>query len=86
MQDQKQTVKNKVSEGIAWLDSEGLGLARPAAIQKGVKTQISFKYPCKCHVRSAPAVLVVLCRGHSTFKYHIPHEKASEKLWTLHFS
>lgn len=28
MQDQKQLVKNKVSEGMVWLDSEGLGLAQ----------------------------------------------------------
>lgn len=38
MQDEKQTVKNKVSEGIVWLDSEGLGLDHPAAIQEDAKT------------------------------------------------
>lgn len=35
-------VKNNLSEGVAWLDSEGLGLACPAASQEDAKTQTSF--------------------------------------------
>lgn len=72
-------LKNKVSEGIVYLDSEGLGLAHLKDIQEDAKTQTSFKYSWKCHISSAPAELVVLCRDHGTFKYHIPHEKYQKK-------
>jgi len=77
MQDQKQTGKNTVSEGIAWLNSEGLGSAHPAAIQENAKTQNSFQYPCKCHVSSSSPCCPLLY--HSTFKYHTTHEKTWEK-------
>lgn len=40
-------LKNEVSEGIAFLDSEGLGLAQLKDIPEDAKTQTSFKYPCK---------------------------------------
>lgn len=62
------------------MDYEGLGLAHLEDIQEDAKTQTSFKYLCKCHISSGPALLVVLCHDHSTFKYHTPHEKIPEKI------
>lgn len=72
-------LKNKASEGIAFLDSEGLGLAHLKDTEEDAKTQTSFKYLCKCHISSAPALFVVLCHDHSTFKYHISREKYQKK-------
>lgn len=79
-------LKNKVSEGIDFLDGEGLGLGHLKDIQEDAKTQTSFEYPCKLHISSAPVLFVLICRDHGTFKYHIPHEKYKKKLRILHFS